>query len=402
MSKPNLKSLSPMAFTKMAPTRVEKITTASDDGLPGLDSYKANSLAKALHPQVQYLKVSEIIIHSKDIKSYYLIPDTSKGTTSLAWFSAGQYLSLTLSIGHSTITRPYSLTSSPRDSLNGQYLITVKRVNGGLASQYILDNWEVGTPVIASAPLGQFTYEPLRDGKTIIGIAGGSGITPFRSLAYAIAEGDEDASLVLLYGSRTLEDAVFTRELTKLSMRCDKFTMVNILSEEKDDDYEHGLITAELIQKYAPEGSYSVFICGPQAMYDYVDEQLKTLSVPSKYIRHELFGEFFCPSKEDDYTSPASETVTITVRIGGKEQSFSAPVDTSILRSLENQGIACPSQCRSGKCGWCHSKLISGNVYTPKSMDGRREADSVFGYIHPCCAFPLSDIVIEVPPIINL
>ena len=72
--------------------------------------------------------------------------------------------------------------------------------------------------------------------------------------------------------------------------------------------------------------------------------------------------------------------------------------DTSLLRTMEAAGIAAPAHCRSGECGWCHSKLVSGEVYTPKSVDGRREADYIYGYIHPCCAFPLSDLVIEVPP----
>jgi len=47
------------------------------------------------------------------------------------------------------------------------------------------------------------------------------------------------------------------------------------------------------------------------------------------------------------------------------------------------------------------SRLVSGEVYTPKSADGRREADLIYGYIHPCCAFPLSDVVIDVPPVVE-
>ena len=89
----------------------------------------------------------------------------------------------------------------------------------------------------------------------------------------------------------------------------------------------------------------------------------------------------------------------ITVRMAGHEQTVNAPADTSILRSLEAAGIAAPAHCRSGECGWCHSKLISGEVYCPKSVDGRREADYLYGYIHPCCSFPLSDVTLEVPAI---
>lgn len=407
MGKPNLKSLSPMDFTKMTPTRNEKIEAASTSDIPKLSTYKANVLAKRLHPQAQHLIVEQVIEHNSNMKSYVMTFDSEAGTNELAWFSAGQYLSITLEIGNHKLTRPYSISSSPKDSTNGKYMITIKRVGGGLASEFILDNWAVGTKVVVSAPLGQFTYEPLRDGKTIIGVAGGSGITPFRSLAYAIADGDEDASLVLLYGSKTLEEAVFSDEISKLASTCDRIKLINVLSDEQSAvpsaapsaDCEKGFITADLIKKYAPSSDYSIFICGPQAMYKFVDSEIATLGIASKYVRHELFGEYFNPSNDAQYVAPASETVSITVRQAGLESTISASINTSILRSIEASGILCPARCRSGECGWCHSKLVSGDVYIPKSVDGRREADIKFGYIHPCCTFPLSDIVIEVAPV---
>ncbi len=391
--------LNPMDFTKMTPTRNAKIEAAPAKALPPTDSYKPNELAKALHPGVQYLKVAKIVEESSDMKSFYLEADAERGTEKLAWFSAGQYLSIHLTIGNMKLSRPYSLASSPREALDGTYILTIKRVEGGLASQYILDNWVVGTKVTASEPLGVFTYEPLRDAKTTIGIAGGSGITPFRSLAKAIADGDEDAELILLYGSRTLADAVFQEEFKALEQACPKFKLVNVLSAEEAEGYEKGFITAELIKKYAPEGEYSIFLCGPQAMYEFVDKEIETLKLRKKFIRHELFGEYFNPSKEEDYPADVALAFQITVRIAGEEKVITAKADESILRSLEANGIAAPAHCRSGECGWCHSKLVSGEVYVPKSVDGRREADYIYGYIHPCCSFPLSDLVMEVPPI---
>ena len=389
--------LNPMDFTKMNPTRQAKIEAAPAKALPATDSYVPNQIAKALHPGTQHLKVAKVIEHSADVKTFWLEANADKGTKALAWFSAGQYLSLSLEVGPVKLTRPYSLSSSPREALEGHYSLTIKRVEGGLASNYILDNWAVGTEVTASEPLGVFTYEPLRDAKTVIGIAGGSGITPFRSLAKAIADGDEDASLVLLYGSRTMADAVFQEEFKALEGP--KFKLVNVLSHEEAEGCEKGFITAELIRKYAPEGDYSIFLCGPQAMYNFVDKEIETLGLRKKFIRHELFGEYFNPAKEADYPANVAPSFQITVRIAGNEQTITAPADTSILRSLEAAGIAAPAHCRSGECGWCHSKLVSGEVYCPKSVDGRREADYIYGYIHPCCSFPLSDLVIEVPPV---
>ena len=397
MARPKLWKLNPMDFTKMNPTRQAKIEAAPAKELPTLDAYVPNQIAKALHPGRQFVKVAEVVEQSADTKTFWLEADAARGTEKLAWFSAGQYLSVELEIGTMKLTRPYSLSSSPREALAGRYGLTIKRVKDGLASNYILDNWTVGTEITVSEPLGVFTYEPLRDAKTIIGIAGGSGITPFRSLAKAIADGDEDAKMILLYGSRTLADAVFQAEFKALEGP--KFQLVNVLSNEEQEGCEKGFITAELIRKYAPAEDYSIFLCGPQAMYDFVDKEIETLNLRKKFIRHELFGEYFNPAKEADYPADVAPEFQITVRIAGTEQTVTAPADTSILRSLEAAGIAAPAHCRSGECGWCHSKLVSGQVYCPKSVDGRREADYLYGYIHPCCSFPLSDITIEVPPV---
>ena len=391
--------LNPMDFTKMTPTRQAKIDAAPATALPALDSYKPNEIANALHPKVQHLKVARIEEEASNCKRYYLVPNEEKGTKALAWFSAGQYLSITLKIGNMILTRPYSLASSPREALEGTYLLTIQKVENGLASQFIHDNWQVGTEVTASAPLGNFTYEPLRDAKTVVGVVGGSSITPFISLAKAIADGDEDCDLILLYGSRTLEDTMFQQDLTDLAASCSRIQLVNIFSDEQREGYEHGFITAELIKKYAPEGEFSLFVCGPQVMRKFVDKEIETLGLRKKFIRNELFGEYFGPAKEADYPENVAPAFKVTVRIAGNEQTITAPSDVSLLRSLEAAGIAAPSHCRSGECGWCHSKLVSGEVYTPKSVDGRREADYLYGYIHPCCSFPLSDLVIEVPPV---
>ena len=391
--------LNPMDFTKMTPTRQAKIEAAPAKALPATDSYKPNELEKALHPGVQHLKVVKIEEEAGNAKRYYLSPNEEKGTKALAWFSAGQYLSITLKIGNMTLTRPYSLASSPRESLAGIYMLAIQKVEGGLASQFIHDTWQVGTEVTASEPLGNFTYEPLRDAKTVVGIVGGSSITPLRSLAMAIADGDEDADLVLIYGSRTLEDTMFQKDLKELEANCSRIKLVNVFSHEEREGYEHGFITAELIKKYAPQSEYSIFVCGPQVMRNFVDKEIAALGLRRKFIRNELFGEYFGPAKEADYPENVAPAFKVTVRIAGTERTITALSEVSLLRSLEANGIVAPAHCRSGECGWCHSKLVSGEVYTPKSVDGRREADYLYSYIHPCCSFPLSDLVIEVPPV---
>jgi len=251
---PNIRSLNKMDFTKIISNRETKIAEASTADALSNDAYIANRLAKALHPYAQYLKIKDIIDREGDAKTFVFGPDGEK-TKELAYFNAGSYLSLVLSIDGIRLTRPYSLSSSPRDSLAGTYAITVKRASGGLASNYILDKWKKGDVIEASAPLGQFTYSPIRDQKVVVGLAGGCGITPFYSLAQAVADGDEGCSLILLYGSKTLSEALFEKEFKALEKRCPKFHLVHVLSDEIKEGCEHGFINAEIIKKYAPKKS---------------------------------------------------------------------------------------------------------------------------------------------------
>lgn len=363
-------------------------------------SDQATVIAKALHPKRQYLIVSEITERGEDCKSFTLAPDTEKGTTLLAYFGAGKYLTVFETIEGMPVTRAYSISSSPKDSLEGKYVLTIKLVDGGLMSRYIFDNWEVGSKVEVSAPSGNFEYQELRDAKNVICLAGGSGITPFVSMANAIADGDEDFNMTLIYGSRNYDCILFEKELAELEKKCDKIKVVHVLSDVKRarKGTEKGFITAELIEKYAPENEeYSVFLCGPQQMYEFVDKELEKLNLPKKYIRHEMFGEFHNPASQPDYPEGIPEKVKITVTIQDETYTVEGNSSDSVMQILEKNKIAVPSRCRSGECGFCHSHLLSGKVYVPKHLEYRRLADYKFGCIHPCCSFPLTDLVINVP-----
>ena len=395
----DIKSLKAKKFLSMLSDRQARFSEGKAE-LPNI-SDQATVIAKALHPKRQYLVIKEIIQRADDCKSFVLVPDEEKGTKSLAWFGAGKYLTVFETIEGMPITRAYSISSSPKDSLEGKYVLTIKLVDGGLMSQYIFDTWAVGTKVEVSAPSGNFEYQELRDAEKVICLAGGSGITPFVSMANAIADGDEDFEMTLLYGSRNIENILFREELDALCEKCDKIKVVHVLSDENakaDDGFEKGFITAELIKKYAPENEqYSIFLCGPQQMYEFVDKELEKLNLEKKFIRHEMFGEFHNPSTQADYPDAVPEKVKIKVTIQDNTYEVEGSSNDSVMQILEKNGISAPARCRSGECGFCHSHLISGKVYVPKALEYRRLADYKFGCIHPCCSFPLTDLEINVP-----
>ncbi|MBR2876211.1 MAG: iron-sulfur cluster-binding domain-containing protein, partial [Clostridia bacterium] len=378
----NFKKLKGSKFIKMLPDRQNRFQAANAE-MPAF-SDNATVLARALHPKIQYLKIAEIVERSEDTKSFTLVPDTEKGTTALAYFGAGKYLTVFETIEGMPITRAYSISSSPKDSLNGKYVLTIKLVDGGLMSKYIFDTWQVGTSVRVSAPSGNFEYQPLRDAKNVICLAGGSGITPFISMANAICDGDEDFNMTLLYGSRNYENILFREELTELENKCNKIRVVHILSDDVNsyDTTEKGFITAELIKKYAPnDEEYSVFLCGPQHMYEFVDKELEKLELPKKFIRHEMFGEFHNPASQADYPQGIPETVKIKVTIQDETYVVEGSTNDSVMQTLEKNKISVPARCRSGECGFCHSHLLSGKVYVPKHLEYRRLADFKFGCI---------------------
>ena len=384
-----LESVPAEDFAKIVPQR-RAIVEAAPDQEPVWE-YQTNRVAKALHPEKQYVTIAKIT-DRPGAKSYTLVPDPSLGTESLAYFRAGQYVSVDLEIGSSVLTRAYTLACSPGDALRGSYTLTIKRNQDGFASNFIHDNWKEGMKLSVSGPDGDLNYEPLRDAKQIVGLAGGSGITPFFSLANAIKEGIEDCSLTLLYGCRSEEEIVYREELDALAAACEKFQVVYVLSDEEKAGFEHGFLTAELIQKYAPEGDYSIFMCGPQAMYRFCDKEVEKLGLPRRRVRHEAYGEYHNADRDDGFPQDAvGKTFQLTVELPDGQRVIPARSGESLLVALERAGIHAPSKCRSGECGFCRSRLGYGSVYVPSVIEYRRGADKKDGFVHPCCSFPTSD-----------
>ena len=213
------------------------------------------------------------------------------------------------------------------------YVLTIKLTRPGCASQWILENWKEGDRVDISGPLGDFYYDRIRDAGTVVALAGGSGITPFYSMAEAIADGIEDFRLTILYGSRTAEGILLKDELDEVIARAGgKVKVVHVLSDEAREGYEHGFLTAELVKKYAPEGDYSVFMCGPQAMYDYEEHELKKLGLPRRRIRRELSGDWLM-------SEPSARSYKLTLDVQGYRRTVDCLENESLEWAIERAGI---------------------------------------------------------------
>ena len=384
-----------LKFKNMKKVREKAIQAASADEINGV--FPVNENAKALHPDFLELVIDRVIDRGGAQAKTFVLKRADGAP--LPYFRAGQYISLKLPLDGSFVTRSSSLCSSPKEALNGEYAITVRSNPGGFVADRLLEEKKPGDTVITSGPLGFFYYEDLRDEKNVIGLAGGSGITPFLSMARALADGVEDFNLTLLFGSRTEDNILFREELDEIAAACPKFKVVHVLSEEEKAGFESGFITAELIKKYAPaEGEFSVYLCGPEAMYRFLKPEIAKLGLPERLFRRKLIDVTKTPWECEGYPQEAKgKQFTIKLTQGPQEWTIPAAADEPVLVAIERAGVKAPSRCRAGECGWCRSRLLEGTVFVPQENEMRRWADKHYGYIHPCCSFPTSDLTLDIP-----
>jgi ferredoxin-NADP reductase len=353
-----------------------------------------NAVAKELHPDPFEVKVSKVEDVSPTARKYTFVP--TQGV--LPPFQAGQYVSLRFQVGKTLTCRPYSICSAPFQARGKDPFFEITVRNGradGFIANYIYSSLKEGMTLIATMPLGHFYVEPLRDSKNIVGLAGGSGITPFYSMAQEIAHGTLDADLTILYGSVSTKDIILNKELS--AIQCPRVHFVNVISGEPDYKGEKGFINRDLIKKYS-KGDTTYFVCGPLPMYQFVAKELSALAIPLRRIRMEVFGAPKDISKAEGYPlEMLDKSFHLTVVRGIQQDVIECLAKEPLAVALERAGIPFLTNCRSGECGFCRSELLAGNVFVPKVGDGRRAADKEAGYVHPCATYPLSDVTLKIP-----
>lgn len=345
---------------------------------------QSQEISDYLHPSTFWITVKEILDEGGHSKTF-VFESSKEHHLKLPLFQPGQYLVIEVEKDGGIYRRPYSFCSSPKNVLKNEFRITINRVSSGIVSNFFLDEVHVGDTFQAHGPFGNFVYQPLRDANHIIGIAGGSGITPFLSILEAIHDHTIDATMTLLYGVKTENDILFKERLDELQ-NDEKISVTYILSEEEKEGYQTGVITKEMIQECQREEN-SYFVCGPLGLYRSMNEIFKELLIPNKYIRHDSYSNYERSDNQDIFT--------IHVLTNDEEKIISCKGNETLMSAMERSGIKAPKRCGVGVCGFCRSKLIDGDVLT--SQDFVRKADQRYHYIHPCATYPLSDVTIELP-----
>ena len=365
----------------------EEREVARRRGVPFTVEYDvADRYIGLLHPPRLRLRVADIIEETPSTKTLRLVSESGY----LPPFQAGQYVSLFLEMGAVRTSRAYSISSPP--SRVGYYDVTVKRVEHGLVSGYLLDEVQRGDVLESSGPAGHFSYNPLFHDPTSVFLAGGSGVTPFMSMIREIVDRGLPRAVHLFQGSRTLDEVIFHDELDYLSRRFDNIRYVPVI-ENPPGGYEGktGLITGELLaEKCGGLVDKTFYVCGPQAMYAFCEGELGKLGVPRRKVRREAHGP---PEKvwhDPGWPASVAPDAVFTVRVNGSRE-FQAPASQPLLVTLEQSGLLVPSLCRAGECSMCRVKVLSGKVYQAPGALVRR-SDREYGYVHSCVAYPLEPL----------
>lgn len=321
-------------------------------------------------------------------------------------FKQGQYLTLRTRIDDDEIRRSYSICSGLDDD---HLRVAVKRIDGGVFSNFANEHLNAGDLIDVMPPQGEF-HTPLsaNNAKNYMCICAGSGITPVLSIIKSILSREPDSHVTLLYGNRNSATVLFKDELSYLKNRyMTRFNWVNILSrEEQDADVLFGRLDnrkgAELQASHLIDiaATDEFFLCGPESMISEVSRGLRGSGVDESNIHYELFYA----SAEDaravvekhharakQYAGQVSE---VQVRADGRTTYIELTADgENILDGAMRSGADLPFSCKGGVCATCKARLIEGDVEMDLNHSLSTE-EIQSGMILTCQAHPISKKVV--------
>ncbi len=333
-------------------------------------------------------------------------------------FSQGQFLTLRGTINGAPARRSYSICVSVNDYLRrGELRVGIKRVNGGLFSNWVSDTAQVGDDLDVMTPDGRF-FTPLvaSQVKRYVAFAGGSGITPILSLIRTTLETETGSEFTLVYGNRSVASIMFIEELEDLKNQyLGRLRLFHVLSDEAQEiALFNGLLDrsrcdALLAELIPPASIDEAFICGPEPMMDAVEASLLAHGLPRTRVHVERFGIPMPASSSNVSSGGASITgasnsaainsapgqmAKVELIIDGKSRRLRVPIDgPGILDVGLAAGIDLPFACKGGVCCTCRAKVLEGSVRMDKNYTLEQwEIDK--GFVLTCQSHPTSDQVV--------
>ncbi len=344
----------------------------------------------AVHPGRLSLKVKEVIEETASARTLRMVSSNGK----LPLFRAGQYINLFVRVGKVLTSRPYSISSAPGKPY---FDLTVRRVERGFVSDYLMKKAKSGDGFESTGPSGSFYHEPLMDSSDLVFLAGGSGITPFMSIIRQVAAKKLPLRIHLIYGSRRPDDIIFKKELDSIASHNPNIKVDYVISEPPSNwKGLKGFLDEKAISGLVGSLKEKTFyICGPALMYALCEPALQELGVPLRRIHREVYGPLSCVADEKGWPKKVGLDTEYSVFEEGSGRKIRARAGEPLMAALERAGIVIPAVCRSGECTACRTRLVSGKVFIPERVH-RRLCDVRSGYIHPCMTYPLGDLRIRI------
>jgi len=342
------------------------------------------------------LRVVEIVPETSEANSirFEVPPDLRQRFA----FRAGQHLTLRATLGGEEVRRNYSLCTAPAE---GDWMVTVKRIGGGLFSNWVGDALKAGDTVEVMPPHGSFTteFDPGR-ARHLVGIAGGSGITPVMSLIRTLLSEEPQSRFTLLYGNRDSSSVIFLEALAGLKDKhLGRLEIYHFLdAEEQDIALFNGMLDRarceEAIALLVPDAAEvdGWFICGPGPMMDAAEGALLDRGVPKERIHIERFtadrpaGSVV---REIEQLQSQAEGVSVAVTLDGRTRRVPFTAG-NILDSARAAGLPAPFACKAGVCATCRAKVTRGKVEMAARY-GLTDEEVAEGYVLTCQSVPLGD-----------
>lgn len=313
-------------------------------------------------------------------------------------YREGQHLTLRAHIEGEDVRRSYSICSAMQDR---QLRVAVKRVQGGVFSNWVHDELRAGTSMDVMPAMGHFNL-PLSTGRIhhYLGFAAGSGITPLLSIIKTALLIEPGNKFTLVYGNRASSTVMFKEELAALKDTfLQRLNLVYVMSRERQDiDLFNGRITEDkcdgLFEKWIhlPDID-SAFICGPEEMMRAVKDSLQKHGMPQERIKTEMFAASIPASRHVAHAKPplGKSTCSVTVVMDGHHTHFEMEKDEdSILDAALKLGHDMRYSCKGGVCSTCRTKVVDGKVDMDRNY-ALEDYEIARGFVLACQSFPVSD-----------
>ena len=366
-------------------------------------------------PQFHSLKITKVMPEAGDAaRISFEVPQALR--TAYA-FQAGQYLTFKAQVKGEALRRSYSLCNAVQDyESTGQLEVGVKRVDGGLFSNYIL-GLKRGDVLEVMTPEGKFgAHARGNQGDTasaldqhLVAFVAGSGITPVLSIMRSMLAASPSTRFTLIYGNRRADSVMFLEDLAALKNQyLERVRLYHVLSRQPQEvDLFNGRIDAAKVQAFTnhlvPISSISQsLICGPNSMIDEVAQTLLSAGLSEDKIHTERFGvpgehrSSPIPSQVlQDENAPAAKLFVV---LDGKRSEMRLPfgdgkTGAKVLDVALQQGLDLPFACKGGVCCTCRAKVLEGEVVMEKNYTLEKD-EIAKGFVLTCQAMAKSEQVV--------